>query len=133
MDEIIVLCINANQMRLVQYPLIQHNYLYDCQNFKPECRASSLNALRERKVRKPKELLHFFGNNTYPYEEIAISCSKAVLRNMQWIMNFGMWIFCWKDCVIYSGVRLYLTHCSRKRRRNNIYYKDYSLLECETV
>jgi len=83
MDEIIVLCINANQMRLVQYPLIQHNYLYDCQNFKPECRASSLNALRERKVRKPKELLHFFGNNTYPYEEIAISCSKAVLRNMQ--------------------------------------------------
>jgi len=68
MDDAIILRINANQVTLLKCPLIQHNYLYDCQSFKTESRARSLNALRERKVPKLMEIFHFlfFGNNPYP-------------------------------------------------------------------
>ena len=119
MDDVIILRINANQVRLLQCRLIQHNYLYDCQNFKTECRPSSLKALRERKVPKLMELFHFFGHNTYPYEEIAISCSKAVLRNIKWIMNFGMWVLLLERvCNLFGST--FISHTlQQEKKRNN--------------
>jgi hypothetical protein len=82
-NDIIILHIDANQVRLIQCLFMKHNYLYHCQNFKTKCRVSTMNALREREVSELIGLFNFFGNNKYQYKEIAVSCSKAVLCHIQ--------------------------------------------------
>ena len=70
-------------MKLVQCRLIHLNYLHDCQKLKTEYGKVHWAPSEKIKISTFIELFHFFfGNNTYPYEEIAISCSKAVNRSI---------------------------------------------------
>ena len=62
--------------------------------------------LSGKKSTQTVKTISFFLNNTYPYEEIAISCSKVICRNIQWIMNFGMWVLLLKKLV--SFIRRYV-------------------------
>jgi hypothetical protein len=127
-NDIIILRINANQVRLIQCPFIKHNYFYDCQNFKTKFRTSAMNVNRERKEPELIELFSFL-------EIIHIHTKKLqyhVLRLYSAICNELCTLECVSccsiRCVVYSGLRLYLTHCSGKRMRNDMRYKDNSLL-----